>query len=347
MTMQEIGKTSKGIILTADTPISTTAFNILTTGTADGYLALPMTSLGVSYIVGTFKPNTNSYDKYGTSFAVGAPYDNTVINITLSTSGVSVPGQFHREGDTITVVLDKLDTFYIETTTKYQDLTGTRIVSNKPVAVVCGNVCSYKNGCNHLVEYLPPMSKWGSKFMRSSSGIIRIVSSVNNTRVVVTAKISNKTYTFSTFLDIETVPTQPYSISSDRPVLVLLVFNATTVGMSIIPSKKHFSNEIVLVSPPQFSYERNAPFDNYIVVSIRTTDQSGLQLRPLNGTNLPRVGSVTFPDVDGELYSFITVTCNNHQTCSVQHIDNSVAFSVIVYGFQEYEAFAYPANLSL
>ncbi|OWF50478.1 IgGFc-binding protein [Mizuhopecten yessoensis] len=342
MTMRENGKTSKGLILTSDTLMSVTAFNSLAGGTADGYLALPMESLGVFYIVGTFRPNTKSYSIYGTSFAVGAPYDNTLINITLSTSGVTVPGQYHKVGDKITVILDKLDTFYIETTTSYQDLTGTRIVSDKPVAVVSGNVCSNREGCNHLIEYLPPVSKWGSRFivppfMRSTSGIIRIVSSVNNTSVVVASKTSIKTYTISTFINIDTDPTQPYRISSERPVLVLLFLNVIKVGMSIIPSINQFSNEPVLVSPPQVSYFQNTPFENFIVVSIRTSDQSGLQLLSTKGTDLTRIGSVTFPGIDGEMFSFISVNCNNKQTCSVQHSDNNVVFSVITYGFTRAE----------
>ncbi|OWF43617.1 IgGFc-binding protein-like [Mizuhopecten yessoensis] len=351
MTMRENGKTGKGVILTSNTSMSATAFNFYQTGSGDGYRALPIEHLGDSYIVGTFRPNDkHSYERYGTSFAVGAPFVNTVVNITLSTSGVSVPGQYHREGDTITVVLDKLDTFYIETTTSIQDLTGTRIVSNKPVAVISGNVCSHEEGCNHLNEYLPPVSKWGSRFivppiMRSTSGIIRIVPSVNSTSVIVNSNTLNKTYTISTFIDIDTDPTQPYSISSDEHVLVLLFFNEIKVGMSVVPSINQFSNEPVLVTPPIFFYHGNTPSDNYIVVSIRTSDQSGLQIRSTNGTDLTRVGSVTFPGVDGEMFSFISV--NYKQTCSVQHRENNVAFSVITYGFRSYETYAYPANLCL
>ncbi|XP_021339632.1 IgGFc-binding protein-like [Mizuhopecten yessoensis] len=343
--MRENGRASKGVILTSDSPVSVTAFNLYFSSASGGYLALPVESLGVNYIVGTARPNYALFETYGTSFAVGAPYDNTVVNITLSTSGISVPGQFHREGDKITVVLDKLDTFYIETNTLNQDLTGTHILSDKPVVVVSGNLCSYGyGGCNHLVEYLPPVSKWGTRFMvppitRSISCIIRIISSVSNTNVVVISDTSNKTYSVSTHVDINTNSTQPYAISSDHPVLVLLSIYERTVEMTLVPSINQFSNEPVLVSTPT-----SFVYDNYIVVSIQTINQSGLQLRTVYGTDLSNVGSVSFPDADGEMYSFITVSCNNK--CSVQHNDTDVAFSVIVYGFEINAVYAYPANLA-
>ncbi|XP_033757838.1 IgGFc-binding protein-like [Pecten maximus] len=142
MTIRETGKSSKGVILTSNTAVSVIAFNTYLYSSSSMYLALPIEALGVSYIVGTYKPNTIGFLDLGQSFAVGAPYDNTVVNITLSTSAVTVPGQYHRDGKTITVVLDKLDTFYIETNTSDGDLTGTRIVSDKPVAVVSGNHCT-------------------------------------------------------------------------------------------------------------------------------------------------------------------------------------------------------------
>ncbi|XP_021371652.1 IgGFc-binding protein-like [Mizuhopecten yessoensis] len=346
LTMRSNGKTSKGIILTSDTPISVTAFNSNDLGLFEGYHALPIETLGTSYIVGTSIPEPLT----GSSFAVGAPYDNTEVNITLSTSGVSVPGQYHREGDKITVVLDKLDTFYIETNSKSQDLTGTRIVSNKPVAVVSGNLCSNgQDHCNHLVEYLPPVSTWGSKFMvppimNTTRGIVRVVSSVNTTNVNVNSLGSNKTYTISTnFIDIDTNSSQPYAISSDQPVLVLLFPIKSSIGMTLVPSIDQFAHDPVLVSPPYGT----TTFENYIVVSIRTSDESGLQLRSEDGTDLPRIGSVTFPDAVGEEYSFISATCNNHQNCSVQHTDDNAVFSVISYGLNGSKLYADPANLSL
>lgn len=101
MTMRENGRHTKGIIINTDTSTAATAFNVNGLGLTEGYHVLPMDTLGTSYIVGTSKPQS----KTGSSFAVGAPYDNTVVNITLSTSAVVVPSQHHREGNTVTVLL--------------------------------------------------------------------------------------------------------------------------------------------------------------------------------------------------------------------------------------------------
>ncbi|XP_033759107.1 IgGFc-binding protein-like [Pecten maximus] len=346
MTMRRNGKTTKGIIVASNTTTSVTAFNINNLGLMEGFHVLPIEALGTSYIVGTLKP----LNLTGSSFAVGAPHDNTVVNITLSTSAVSVPGQYHRDGDTITVVLDKLDTFYIEAKAGHDDLTGTRIESDKPVAVISGNLCS--NGeqkCNHLVEYLPPVSKWGSKFMvppiaGSNSGIIRIMASVNDTSVHVSATDFNKTYTVSNFIDVDMNTSLPYAISSDKPILVLLFPVAASIAMTIVPSIDQFSHESVLVAPPTGD---PMPFQNYLVISIRVSDMSGLEIHSSDGGDLPLVASTNFPDIDGEMFSFMTVSCNKNQTCSVQHTNKNAVFSVIVYGRTATEMYAYPANIML
>ncbi|XP_021371642.1 IgGFc-binding protein-like isoform X2 [Mizuhopecten yessoensis] len=359
MTMRENGKSSKGIILTSNTPVSVSASSLTRCCLSEDYMTLPIESLGSSYIVGTSKP---SHD-FGSSFAVGSPFDNTVVNITLSSSGVYGLGQYQKEGNEMTVVLDRLDTFYVQT--QNDDLTGTRIESDKPVAVVSGNRCTFGfEFCNYVVEYLPPVSTWGFRFMvppikstkRGYQGLgrIRIVSSVNNTNVKIRYQdifsIATKTYRISTFLDIDTIPTKAYTISSDQPVLVLLFPIRQSIGMTLVPSINQFSHGPVLVSPPNVT----SSFDNYIAVTIRTNDEAGLQLLAVNGTDLPNFGSLNFPDADGEIYSFITVSCNNTKTCVVQHTDNNVAFSVIVYGFRKpfekrkaSETYAYPGNLKL
>ncbi|XP_033757816.1 LOW QUALITY PROTEIN: IgGFc-binding protein-like [Pecten maximus] len=352
MTIREKGKSSKGIILTFNTAVSVIAFNTFNDESSSMYLALPMEALGVSYIVGTYKPNTIDFPEIGQSFAVGAPYDNTVVNITLSTRRDRSWSVSQRDGKTITVVLDKLDTFYIETNTSDGDLTGTRIVSDKPVAVVSGNQCSDgPTGCNHIAEYLPPVSKWGSKFIvppirGSVRGVIRIIPSVNNTNITVLGKTLNKTYTLSNryFIDIDTNSSSSYAIYADSPVLVFLIIVQDKTSMTLVPSTNQFSNIPVLISLPINTTRR---YDNYIVVSIRSKDVSGLTLRDAYGAELARLGSVPSLDVSGEEYTFIAARCNNNQTCSVRHADKTVTFSVIVYGFSTYAEYAYPANLRL
>ncbi|XP_033758958.1 IgGFc-binding protein-like [Pecten maximus] len=352
-TMRHTGKTNKGIIVTSNIPISVTASNFFNCCVAEDYLALPIESLGVSYIVGTFR----STSTFGGQFAVGAPYDNTVVNITLSSPEVYVPSKYHREGDTITVVLDKLDTFLLDPDYyTLKDLTGTRIVSDKPIAVVSGHRCSAGHDyCNHLVEYLPPVSKWGSKFLvpplRSArASYIRIVTSENNTNINVTAKLYTKHYSISNFTDIVTLPYKPYVVSSDKPILVLLFPIRESIGMTIVPSIDQFSHGPVLIAPPV----RASDFENFIVVTIRHNDQSELMLQSVSGTDLPIVGYQKFTDVDGEEYSFISVTCNDNQTCSISDTDNNVTFSVIAYGFRKpfkhiksIETYAYPGNLGV
>ena len=53
-----------------------------------------------------------------------------------------------------------------------EDLTGTRAVSNKPLAFFsgheCGNMPFDLQFCDHMVEQIPPTSTWGTEFYTAS-----------------------------------------------------------------------------------------------------------------------------------------------------------------------------------
>ena len=61
-----------------------------------------------------------------------------------------------------TLVLNRMQTLYISS---LDDLTGSRVVSNKPIAFISGHECgTLPNNvlfCDQLVEQIPPTSTWG------------------------------------------------------------------------------------------------------------------------------------------------------------------------------------------
>ena len=76
------------------------------------------------------------------------------------------------------------------------DLTGTIIVSDKPISVFvgheCGQVPTGRTACDHLVEQIPPDATWGTQFftapldVRESGERYRVGSVVDNNQVTVT-----------------------------------------------------------------------------------------------------------------------------------------------------------------
>lgn len=153
----------------------------------DTYLGLPVKVLGNAYravamtVIGEFV----------SQIGIVATEDSTKVEIVptytlLSGRPSNVP---------FTIVLQKGEAYQFCSDDKISsrnDLTGTLIVSNKPIAVFSGHQCANVpvavGTCNHLVEQLPPISSWGKQFYvgqfqgRSKSSY-RILANENNTVV--------------------------------------------------------------------------------------------------------------------------------------------------------------------
>ena len=70
-------------------------------------------------------------------------------------------------GTPFSITLHRMQTFLFEALAV--DITGTSIVSNKPLNVVsgheCGNVPKNVAYCEHLTEQIPPTVTWGRQFL--------------------------------------------------------------------------------------------------------------------------------------------------------------------------------------
>ena len=107
------------------------------------------------------------------AFIIVATEDDTQVTIILTeTVDMSEATDLNLETDTFEagipeiVVLQRLQTLYI---TSLNDLTGSRVISNKPISFItgheCGTVPSGMLYCDHLLELVPPTSTWGKRFI--------------------------------------------------------------------------------------------------------------------------------------------------------------------------------------
>ena len=121
--------------------------------------------------------STSDYSRnYRSEFLLVGCEDNTVIYITPSQyinlpkdtqlsvsniSGVSANNISHR------LTMHRMQTLLV---LSYGDLTGTVIVSNKPLTVISGHECAYtpifyNQGCEPLIIQIPPSATWGTRFL--------------------------------------------------------------------------------------------------------------------------------------------------------------------------------------
>lgn len=241
------------------------------------------------------------------------------------------------------------------------DLTGSIIISTKPVAVFGGNraafVPSQFFAADHLVEQLPPTNTWGRKFVTmplatgSARGDrFRFLAQSDSTQVSVNG-------TVVTTLDrgqfFEQVITGPSQITSTRPILVAQYAHSqnyyrTDPGgnpafqgdplMMIVPPAEQFLASYT-VSTPQVSAGVTAQrFDrNYIniVAPNEVVGQIEIDGVPIPANQFIPIGSSGF---SGTQYAV---------SLGAYSLAGPLPFGVFVYGFGSFDSYGYVGGQAL
>ncbi|KAM7138220.1 IgGFc-binding protein-like isoform 4-T4 [Macrochelys suwanniensis] len=146
------------VIVRADHEISILALNYKTY-TADTTVVYPVEKLGTEYYVVTPMGNRDGLEK---QFAVVAWKDPTIVEVYLK-GAVTFQGETYRAGRKLVIPLGAYQAVQLQSR---DDLSGTRIVSQNPVAVYSGHVCVAKHTkCDYVGEQLLPVSVWGTTFI--------------------------------------------------------------------------------------------------------------------------------------------------------------------------------------
>lgn len=134
------------------------------------YLAYPPSDIDslYEYVVVSLE------DLFNSQFLLVGCNDNTTVTIVPSVE-VSIPQDVDsvesemivlEVGDRYSFTLDELQSLLVS---NFFDLTGTKIVSNKPLTVISGHECASLQGsfenCEHLAFQTPPSATWGTQFL--------------------------------------------------------------------------------------------------------------------------------------------------------------------------------------
>ncbi|XP_029360767.1 IgGFc-binding protein-like [Echeneis naucrates] len=149
--------------------------------TGDGSVVLPMQELGTDYFVYTPRWKGKKLS------AIVNGNDINLITITPVANGLVNNKRWSR-GRPVTIILKPYASLLIRNN---NDLTGTRIRSQNPVAVLAGHMClSLVRTCEHVYEQLPPVANLGKEYLVPMTGMTKatsfavIVATVDNTDVV-------------------------------------------------------------------------------------------------------------------------------------------------------------------
>ena len=321
--------------VTAGAPVSAYGLNTYPE-TTDGFLGLPTSILGTSYIAEGYEGGG------GSQFAVVGTQDGTTVTITPSDATGA-----YTAGVPYTETLNAGDVYQLIDSSG-GDLSGTTVTSNLPVAVFAGNNCAdvpTSDGyCNTLAEEMTPTDTWGSDFLTEplatrSGDTFRFMASENNTTVDVDG---SPVATLSADQFYETILTSASSITANNPIQVMQYSNGQDYDnqdadpMDItIPPTEQFLNSYTIATEP--SGADPAITQNYLNIVAPTSETSSIDL---DGTALP---SSDFSPISGSSYSGaqVAVDFGSHT------VNAALPFGLSVYGYGGYDAYGYPGGFTL
>lgn len=273
---------------------------------SDGFLALPYTGISTEFYVCSYEPNLAS------EFAIASAFDNTVVNVTLklkSGGSVNVNHHTYSSGKTFTLNMNRLDAFQIK---RASDVTGTYITSNRPIAVTSGNKCAkipaHQDTCDYLVEQMPPVHTWKTKYIvgsfRSKRHLrIRVISSENGNSISINGDAHASFYLAKgVFRELSWDGDLIVLIEATYPILVSQYNERHAVDNDIgdpfmvtVPSMDHFADEYFFRTPTHFD-------SHHGTVIILTSKASGLRL---DGHLLTRLDEKRINVVEGGVTNVI------------------------------------------
>ena len=324
----------KGLLVTAENGSITVYGLNYDTFTSDAFLALPCDRLPVE-----------TYEYYGLTY-LGNGISQILIVGCEDDSNVQIGSE--------TIVLNRMETYLLESN---DELSGTRIVSNRPLSVYPGNWCTGigPGACDHITEQVPSTVLWGSNFMsaslagRISGDIYRMLASQDSTTVTVNCSTFTQLMSYNlevpgSWQEFSTPANSFCSMSSNKPLLVMQFGLGTTEGvgdplMMMITPVEQYSNNYVFDVLPEFMI-------NYITIYI-TPDNFFPQDIIVDGDSLENATWTTVYCTDTTICGYITyvnLTAGQHQ---LYHKDVTARIGVSAYGFNSYNSYGYPGGLQL
>ena len=227
-----------------------------------------------------------------------------------------------------TVTIQRFQTFYLQV--HGNDISGTRIIANKPISVFSGHECAnipfYASPCDMLIEQVPPIDTWGTEvvtipLMTRSGDTIKVFASQASTTVNVThTDISSgmvtkdPSFTLNRNRFRELVIFDYTLIQSNNPIGVFQFSRSYTTDNIIV------SDPLMMWVPPYEQYRNSyivapAPFHSSIALSL-----IGHRVAYVNYTNIA---------VPAEYFNASTITVNNNPIdasgfSAIRRSDNSI-----------------------
>jgi hypothetical protein len=329
--------------------------------TSDAFLALPTDVLGQDYYVMSYNSDANGTPPTPSQFAIIASQDATTVNCTFSISNTSKSNQKNK-----TITLQKGQSYLVQANSySNDDLTGTHITSNKPIAVVGSQQRSaipytnYSAARDFIIEQMIPVTTWGYDaflvpFPEPASGtgnpyndIYRIIAARDNTKITFNG---NPLTTLKAGQIFQGNLTQAASLSSSEPMMVALFKKSTTSSfnasldsdpfMMLVPPAEQFLTSYRWINTQAFStvgWQTTTVYkEQYVIVVAPNSAIASIRL-----DNAPT--SAKFTPIPTSAYSFATIRVSD----GVHSITANEGIGIYVFGYGPADSYGYIGGMNM
>lgn len=338
---------------------------------SDAFLVLPTKALGSEYYVMSYKSDgkfASIMARTPSQFSIVAVEDSTIVRIK--------PTAPTFVNDTLTQVikLNKAEVYLVQARInneeKENDLTGTHLIANKPIAVFSGHQRATiplelaEPGSNpsrdFICEQLPPLQAWGKNafiipfsqpktITRNGRDIFRVLAGFDSTKVFIDG-VNVVTLQRGEFYQDSIFDNQPHSITANKPILVAQfkktsnTSGASWLGdpfMMIIPPKEQFIDSCLLINIQSDEIQDNGSFINVYQEHFLTlvVPQGAISSTMIDGNQLPSNLFSQIPS-SGYYYANVPVTEGQHFVRSTEPI------GIYAYGYGPANSYGYIGGMA-
>ena len=291
----------------------------------DGFLVLPTSQLGTDYYILAYKPFSSPYFY---SFICISAFSSNMTTVEIRT-------KFIQTHDTI--ILQNYESYQLVGSSG-EDLSGSRITSNHPIAVIAGTACSSSGisvNCDALVEVMPHVKMWGthvvmSPFVGKDNGYVFRVLGTNVTTDVTISDDTKVTLTEGHWYEGNVTNNMMLIIKADYQIFVMQYIKAggssspnADTSMILAPSTNLYIGKTIIFPVFQVTISTR---NYYIHVITECNKVNGLMYDNASMASWEKLTSV-----DGEMCS-IRGEVTAGAVHEVSHEDENVKFTVAVYG---------------
>ena len=357
------GVEDKGIYLTTISDNVTVIGESSAGHTSDSFLVFPTIELDDDYVYyGISVPKR--IEHLNSSILIVGTVNNAILKLTV-TQIVTVD-----VGDTIvrlipgtqySFVINRLQTIFIGSP---EDLSGTKIVTDRPVSVFSGHQCANippsAKACSHLIEQIPPTAMWGKVYyvaplFNKTSYTIKVLAAYHSTTVNMYCNNTLQSYTINEgeFFN-KTLHMNDYcAIYSSKVVLVVQLSHGGSEDfnfygdpmMTLVPATNQYSNKLY------FSTLRNpvpSGYSHYFnIVVMGQYYQPNMIYLVVGGVNRSLIVQQWVPiQVNNINEAYATqVRIPEGSITQVLHTNAAAQMTAIVYGFTRADGYGHMGGI--